>query len=280
MSCQGLRRGWHFLLSQLTAHKSSWLGWNGQDTPQSPPHSLALSGQREPCLYHDDSDQAGGQATGLAGPLQLLCTLMGSVLPQKVWILLPGGLLGALIEVQVGQGTELTPACLGTAQGSPACSPPQHTFSLDPASVETGRGRCPHEPSRAFASTVIGGLSSSASGSLWGVFQGWSTTASWVFLQVESCTPASQQISWDAMPVFSAAWGPALPCAQRWTSAYSTVTASFCTPISPSRANATNLVVARVPVVMVQHPPGQLRAGRGTRAARGLDVVAVPSLPS
>ncbi|NXB83428.1 SEM3G protein, partial [Vidua chalybeata] len=42
-------------------------------------------------------------------------------------------------------------------EGSPACSPPQHTFSLDPASVETGRGRCPHEPSRAFASTVIGG---------------------------------------------------------------------------------------------------------------------------
>ncbi|NXW41009.1 SEM3G protein, partial [Nyctiprogne leucopyga] len=33
----------------------------------------------------------------------------------------------------------------------------QHTFSLDPASVETGRGRCPHEPSRAFASTIIGG---------------------------------------------------------------------------------------------------------------------------
>uniref|UniRef100_A0A8C3UJF2 Semaphorin 3G n=1 Tax=Catharus ustulatus TaxID=91951 RepID=A0A8C3UJF2_CATUS len=28
---------------------------------------------------------------------------------------------------------------------------------LDPASMETGRGRCPHEPSRAFASTVIGG---------------------------------------------------------------------------------------------------------------------------
>ncbi|KFP16363.1 Semaphorin-3G, partial [Egretta garzetta] len=33
----------------------------------------------------------------------------------------------------------------------------EHTFSLDPASVETSRGRCPHEPSRAFASTVIGG---------------------------------------------------------------------------------------------------------------------------
>uniref|UniRef100_A0A663MF59 Semaphorin 3G n=1 Tax=Athene cunicularia TaxID=194338 RepID=A0A663MF59_ATHCN len=28
---------------------------------------------------------------------------------------------------------------------------------LDPTSVETGRGRCPHEPSRAFASTIIGG---------------------------------------------------------------------------------------------------------------------------
>ncbi|NXU12539.1 SEM3G protein, partial [Pardalotus punctatus] len=35
--------------------------------------------------------------------------------------------------------------------------PPQHTFSLEPTSVESGRGRCPHEPSRAFASTVIGG---------------------------------------------------------------------------------------------------------------------------
>ncbi|NXT23813.1 SEM3G protein, partial [Syrrhaptes paradoxus] len=33
----------------------------------------------------------------------------------------------------------------------------EHAFSLDPASVETGRGRCPHEPSRAFTSTTIGG---------------------------------------------------------------------------------------------------------------------------
>ncbi|XP_064012670.1 semaphorin-3G [Pogoniulus pusillus] len=33
----------------------------------------------------------------------------------------------------------------------------EHVFSLDPASVETGRGRCPHEPSQAFASTIIGG---------------------------------------------------------------------------------------------------------------------------
>ncbi|XP_074692426.1 semaphorin-3G [Strix aluco] len=33
----------------------------------------------------------------------------------------------------------------------------EHAFSLDPTSMETGRGRCPHEPSRAFASTVIGG---------------------------------------------------------------------------------------------------------------------------
>uniref|UniRef100_A0A672U0M0 Semaphorin 3G n=1 Tax=Strigops habroptila TaxID=2489341 RepID=A0A672U0M0_STRHB len=33
----------------------------------------------------------------------------------------------------------------------------EHTFSLDPASVDPGRGRCPHEPSGAFASTLIGG---------------------------------------------------------------------------------------------------------------------------
>ncbi|KAM6301024.1 semaphorin-3G [Aegotheles albertisi] len=33
----------------------------------------------------------------------------------------------------------------------------EHTFTLDPTSVRTGRGRCPHEPSRAFASTLIGG---------------------------------------------------------------------------------------------------------------------------
>ncbi|NXF90066.1 SEM3G protein, partial [Eubucco bourcierii] len=33
-----------------------------------------------------------------------------------------------------------------------------HTVvGLDPVSVESGRGRCPHEPSRAFASTIIGG---------------------------------------------------------------------------------------------------------------------------
>ncbi|NXC44743.1 SEM3G protein, partial [Penelope pileata] len=40
---------------------------------------------------------------------------------------------------------------------SPAVPPPQHTFSLDTTCVETGRGRCPHEPDRAFASTIIGG---------------------------------------------------------------------------------------------------------------------------
>ncbi|NXH88129.1 SEM3G protein, partial [Edolisoma coerulescens] len=57
----------------------------------------------------------------------------------------------------------------------------EHTFSLDPASVESGRGRCPHEPSRAFASTLIGGLSSSGSGSLWGVGQGWSPCQLGVF---------------------------------------------------------------------------------------------------
>ncbi|XP_065605515.1 semaphorin-3G [Cyrtonyx montezumae] len=33
----------------------------------------------------------------------------------------------------------------------------QHAFSLDPANMESGRGRCPHEPDRAFASTIIGG---------------------------------------------------------------------------------------------------------------------------
>ncbi|NWI60607.1 SEM3G protein, partial [Calyptomena viridis] len=33
----------------------------------------------------------------------------------------------------------------------------EHTFILDPASMESGRGRCPHEPSRAFASTIVGG---------------------------------------------------------------------------------------------------------------------------
>ncbi|XP_052534527.1 semaphorin-3G [Tympanuchus pallidicinctus] len=33
----------------------------------------------------------------------------------------------------------------------------QHAFNLDPGSMESGRGRCPHEPDRAFASTIIGG---------------------------------------------------------------------------------------------------------------------------
>lgn len=58
--------------------------------------------------------------------------------------------------------------CLGLS----CCSCPQHSFSLDAASVESGRGRCPHEPSRAFASTIIGALCSSASGGLWAVCQG------------------------------------------------------------------------------------------------------------
>ncbi|XP_077181982.1 semaphorin-3G [Paroedura picta] len=33
----------------------------------------------------------------------------------------------------------------------------EHVFSLDPTSIESGRGRCPHEPNRAFASTFVGG---------------------------------------------------------------------------------------------------------------------------
>uniref|UniRef100_A0A803Y4B7 Semaphorin 3G n=1 Tax=Meleagris gallopavo TaxID=9103 RepID=A0A803Y4B7_MELGA len=33
----------------------------------------------------------------------------------------------------------------------------EHAFNLDPGSMESGRGRCPHEPDRAFASTIIGG---------------------------------------------------------------------------------------------------------------------------
>lgn len=54
------------------------------------------------------------------------------------------------------------PRCPGHGWGVTCLLPlAQHTFSLDPTSVETGRGRCPHEPSRAFASTVIGGSSSS-----------------------------------------------------------------------------------------------------------------------
>ncbi|EMP33879.1 Semaphorin-3G [Chelonia mydas] len=33
----------------------------------------------------------------------------------------------------------------------------EHVFSLDPTSVQNGRGKCPHEPNRAFASTFTGG---------------------------------------------------------------------------------------------------------------------------
>uniref|UniRef100_A0A8C6VDD1 Semaphorin 3G n=1 Tax=Naja naja TaxID=35670 RepID=A0A8C6VDD1_NAJNA len=32
----------------------------------------------------------------------------------------------------------------------------EHMFSMDPTSIESGRGRCPHEPNRAFASTFFG----------------------------------------------------------------------------------------------------------------------------
>uniref|UniRef100_A0A8B9NZL4 Semaphorin 3G n=1 Tax=Apteryx owenii TaxID=8824 RepID=A0A8B9NZL4_APTOW len=33
----------------------------------------------------------------------------------------------------------------------------EHAFALEPAGAENGRGRCPHEPDRAFASAVVGG---------------------------------------------------------------------------------------------------------------------------
>lgn len=33
----------------------------------------------------------------------------------------------------------------------------EHVLHLDPSGIENGRGRCPHEPSRPFASTFVGG---------------------------------------------------------------------------------------------------------------------------
>lgn len=121
--------------------------------------------------------------------------------------------------------------------------------------------------------------------------------ASWVFLQVGSCTPASRQISWDAIPVFSAAWGPAPPCARRWTSAYCTVTASLCPSISPSRANARNHKpcggqsicdygpASSMPAKSRERHQGSKVWGWSWLASSpsmdwGLEVLAVPSLPT
>lgn len=176
-------------------------------------------------------------SVGAGGSLWLLCVPIASALPQKVQILLPDDLFGSVWAVDAGR-QEPAPALRAQAQpgDSPACSLPvplaQHTFSLEPASVEPGRGRCPLEPSRAFASTVIGGLCSLGTKSPWGAGIGDGPGASpcvsradsqprgECLCQVESCMLASPQISWAVIPASSAAWGPALPCALRWTSAY------------------------------------------------------------
>uniref|UniRef100_A0A8B9P8W1 Semaphorin 3G n=1 Tax=Apteryx owenii TaxID=8824 RepID=A0A8B9P8W1_APTOW len=47
-------------------------------------------------------------------------------------------------------------AC-GTGAFRPLCAFVYHAFALEPAGAENGRGRCPHEPDRAFASAVVGG---------------------------------------------------------------------------------------------------------------------------
>ncbi|KAM5231166.1 semaphorin-3G isoform 2-T2 [Hipposideros larvatus] len=53
-------------------------------------------------------------------------------------------------------------AC-GTGAFQPTCAlmavghRGEHVLRLEPSSVESGRGRCPHEPSRPFASTFVGG---------------------------------------------------------------------------------------------------------------------------
>uniref|UniRef100_A0A8D2DJ54 Semaphorin 3G n=1 Tax=Sciurus vulgaris TaxID=55149 RepID=A0A8D2DJ54_SCIVU len=53
-------------------------------------------------------------------------------------------------------------AC-GTGAFQPTCAlitvghRGEHVLHLEPSSVESGRGRCPHEPSRPFASTFVGG---------------------------------------------------------------------------------------------------------------------------
>lgn len=47
VSCQGLQRGWRFLLSQLTAHKSGWPGWKGR-APCSLLTAWRRAGSRSP----------------------------------------------------------------------------------------------------------------------------------------------------------------------------------------------------------------------------------------
>lgn len=115
----------------------------------------------------------------------------------------------------------------------PRCPRPQHAFSLDPATVESGRGRCPHEPDGAFASTVIGGLPSPGTsgcraqgpGPVPVPPAGGGRGLSGCLCQVGSSTPASLRTSSAETPASSAARGRAPPCAPRWTSACSTVTA-------------------------------------------------------
>lgn len=126
----------------------------------------------------------------------------------------------------------------GVSPSQPRCPQPQHAFSLDPTSVESGRGRCPHEPDGAFASTVIGGLPSPGTSGCraqgpggWGGGTpvpvppaGGGRGLSGCLCQVGSSTPASPRTSSAATPASSAARGRVLRCAPRWISACSMVT--------------------------------------------------------
>lgn len=152
VSCQGLWRGWHFLLSQLAAHKSGWPGWKGR-APCSLLAAWCRVGSRSPAYTMMPPARLTGKRWGWYVPLaaahphriRLTSKSMDPTSRRSLWERWGCGCLqrGAC-ELGRDQRQPLhaqaRPHCWGTAGGSPACSlpAPPHPARLQPGPRQRG----------------------------------------------------------------------------------------------------------------------------------------------
>jgi len=257
----------------LPAHRSetrlAGVQKQGPPIPSSQPGAM----QAVRALHTPRGLRPGWRASGgAAGSLRLLRTLVASDLPQEAEIPLPdrpfgsAGTVDACSEVPASwTGTSASP-CVpqhalqpGARRGAHLPAPPAPA-RLQPGPCQRGDrpGQVPARAQprfrqhghrwviclgelRAFGVPGPGTVPVPAGLAL--------SPAAGCFCQAGSCTLASPQISWAVIPASSAAPGPALPCAPRWTSAYSTVSAPLCPSIPPTglMPGTVSLAVAGAP---------------------------------
>lgn len=158
VSCQGLWYGWGFLLSQLIAHTSGWLGWK----EMSPiPSSQLGTVQAEPTLPIPQCLRPGdGQALGLVGPSGCCASPWHQPCPKKYRSysqMISLGVFGLWMQGGRNQPQPCVPRhSLGTHLPAPCLSPLPSTPSAwsPPAWSPAGAGAhwSPAAPSPALSS--------------------------------------------------------------------------------------------------------------------------------